>query len=252
MTSVRRPSARTVRQGPVLARRPALLPIAATVLAWAALVAVLPPSSWTSLGQPPGVPGEPLLGTHPGHGSIFTLAGMAMLALMTVAMMAPMAIPGVRTIAAISAWWRTGRASSWFFAAFIATWTVLAVCLAPVVELLAGVLGSATLAAGILTAVCALAEFDPRRSQLTRACEPLRLRGGSMVNSDWARFGVLTAGRGVRLCALPMLAMLTAPASLPVMAVLTVLSVADRATDGARRLPIAAGYLVLAAVLLVV
>ena len=246
------PSARAVRRGPsVLARRPEIVPIASTTLAWAALAAVSPLSSWMSLGPAGDATGGPLSGTHPGHGGIFTPAGLAMVALMTVAMMAPLAIPGVRTVAFTSAWWRAGRASLWFFAAFIVTWTVLAVCLAPVAELLAGVVGSATVAAGILTAACGLADFDPRRTQLARACDrPMRLRGGPDANSDCARFGLLTAIRGLRLCALPMLAMLAVPSSLLVMALLTALSVTDRVTQGSRRLPIAGAYLVLAGVLL--
>ena len=47
-----------------------------------------------------------------------------------------------------------------------------------------------------------------------------------------------------------MLAMLAVPSSLLVMALLTALSVADRVTQGSRRLPIAVAYLVLAGVLL--
>ena len=53
------------------------------------------------------------------------------------------------------------------------------------------------------------------------------------------------ATSGFRFCALPMLAMLALPGSLPFMAVLTVLVVADRFTEGRHRLVIAALYAIL-------
>ena len=195
------PSARAVRRGPsILARKPEIVPIASTALAWATLAAVSPLSSWMSLGPAGDATGGPLSGTHPGHGGIFTPAGLAMVALMTVAMMAPLAIPGVRTVAFTSAWWRAGRASLWFFAAFIVTWTVLAVCLAPVAELLAGVLGSAAVAAGILTAACATRRVRPAANPAGQGLRPahatarwtgceLRLRAVRPVDRDVGGFG---------------------------------------------------------------
>lgn len=237
----------------VRARRPEIVPIASTALAWVALAAISPMSSWSTAGDGSLAGGttDRLLGTHAGHGGVFTPAGIAMVALMTVAMMAPLAVPGVRTVAFSSARWRAGRASLWFFVAYLATWVVLSVCLAPIAEMLAGVLGSPTLAAGILAVACALAEFDPRRANLTRACDrPIALRSGPDANVDSARFGLLTAGRGLRLCVLPMLTMLAVPSSLLVMALVTALSVTDRVTQGYRRLLIAVSYLILAGVLL--
>lgn len=49
-----------------------------------------------------------------------------------------------------------------------------------------------------------------------------------------------------------MLAMLAVPSSLLVMALLTALAVTDRFTHGSRRLPVAAGYLLLGAGLLII
>ena len=59
-----------------------------------------------------------------------------------------------------------------------------------------------------------------------------------------------TATSGFRLCALPMLAMLALPGSLPFMAVLTVLVVADRFTEGRHRVVIAVLYAFLGIALL--
>jgi len=225
----------------VLARRPEIVPIAATAVAWVMLVLGWPFAGW----------GSPDPAGHTGHGGIFTPSGVAMVLVMTVAMMAPLAIPGVRTVAFTSPWWRAGRAALWFFVGYLAAWTGLAVCLAPIAETLAGVLGSPALAAAILVLACAIAQFDPRRTDLSRSCDrPMRLRGtGPDANVDCARFGVLTAARGARLCALPMLAMLAVPSSLLVMAALTALSVSDRVTQGSRRLVIAVLYVILAGAL---
>ncbi len=81
----------------------------------------------------------------------------------------------------------------------------------------------------------------------------MRLRPtGSEADVDCARFGVLTAGRDVRFCALPMLAMLAAdqlPVGLLVMAAVTALALTDRVTAGRRRILIAAAYAALAVVL---
>jgi hypothetical protein len=192
------------------------------------------------------------MGAHGSSGGLFTPTGLAMVALMSVAMMGPLAVPGVRYVVSNSLWWRAGRAGLWFFGAFITTWAVIALCLQPVAELLAGVFGSASVAAGLLALVCALAQLDPRRAGRSATCDsPMRLRArGSDANTDCARFGLLCAARGFRLCALPMLAMFALPASLLVMASLTAFTVTDRVTQGRRRILIATLYTGLGVLLL--
>ena len=231
----RAPRAGTRRGPGPLARRPEIVPVTATAVAWSALAA--DSMGWWGASAGTG---------HSGHG-IFTATGIAMVAAMTAAMMGPLSIGGVRTVAFTSPWWRAGRAAGIFFVTFVAAWTVIALCLATVASMLDGVLGSAATAAGALVLVCALAEFDPGRAVRMASCDrPMRLRGnGFDADVDCARFGLLSAARGVRLCALPMLAMLAMPGSLPVMAVLTGLTVTDRITEGRRRLLLAALYTVL-------
>ena len=140
-----------------------------------------------------------------------------------------------------------------FFAAFVLPWAVIGLCLATVAETFAGVLGSAAVAAGALTLGCAAAQFDPGRASAIEGCDrPLQLLGnGSGAAVDAARFGMSCATSGFRFCALPMLAMLALPGSLPFMALLTVLVVADRFTEGRHRLVVAALYAVLGIGLLV-
>ena len=221
----------------LFARRPEIVPVAATVLAWAALIADSPTVGWSSTGSS--------IAGHGAHGGVFTASGMAMVAVMTVAMMGPLAVPGARTVARRLPS-RCGAALLGHFAAFVVTWTVIALCLATVAETLAGVLGSAVVAAGVLTLMCAAVQFDPRRGSALRACDRPSQRAdpsGPVVES--ARFGMSRAASGFRPCALPMLAMLALPGSLPFMAMLTVLVVADRFAEGRHRLVIAALYSVL-------
>lgn len=234
----------------LLGRRPEVLPVTATVVAWILLAGGTPPTAWFGVGGT-GFAGPAPAGEHTMQG-VFTASGLLMVTLMTVAMMGPMAIPGARTVAFTSLWWRAGRATGWFFVAFTLSWTAVAVCLATVAELLVGLLPTPATATGIVLLLCALAQLDPRRTDRSKACDrPMRLRSnGSDANVDCARFGVLTAYRGLWLCALPMLAMLTLPASLLMMALLTTLSVTDRVTEGRRRLLIAALYAGLGAVLI--
>ncbi len=226
----------------LLARRPEIVPVAATVLAWAALLADSPTAGWSGTSNS--------IAGHGAHGGVFTTTGLAMVAAMTVAMMGLLAVPGARGVARRLPTSPAGAILG-FFAAFAATWTVIALCLATVAETLGGVLGSPVTAAGVLTLGCAAAQFDPRRRAALRACERPDQHGnpsGPVVGS--ARFGLACTARGFRPCALPMLAMLALPGSLPFMAVLTVLVVADRFTEGRHRLVIAVLYAFLGIALL--
>jgi hypothetical protein len=217
-----------------LARRPDIVPVTGTVLAWAALIADSPGVGW-------GTTGTSIAG-HGAHGGVFTSSGLAMVIVMTVAMMGPLAVPGTRAVA-VRLPTRHGGSVLGFFTALVLAWAVVALCLATVSETLAGVLGSPVTAAGILTLLCAVAQFDPRRRVAAHACVPLDPRGaGSAALVDAARFGLSSAACGFRLCALPMLAMLALPGSASFMAGLTVLVVADRITEGRHRLVVAALY----------
>ena len=238
------------QRGPsLLARHPAALPITVSVAAWVVLLVVQPALSDDLLSGPLSSTGAT------GHGGLFTPAGIAHTAAMTVAMMAPLALFGVRTAVVTSLWWRAGRAAVIFLAAFLVAWTVIALCLAAVAEAWTTWLGSAMIGTAVLLGVCALAQLDPTRPEKLKRCDRgMRLRAtGSDADVDCARFGALTAGRDVRFCALPMLAMLAAaglPGSLLVMAAVTALTLADRITAGRRRLLIAAAYAACALALL--
>ncbi len=248
------PTAPRERRPSVLARRPGRLPIVVSAIGWAVLVVAQPGllEPWGS-GQ---AVSDQTVSVHAGggHGSLFTLAGIAHATVMTVAMMAPFALSGVRTAAFTSLWWRAGRATAIFLAAFLLTWTLIALCLDAAATAWTTWLGSASTGTAMLLGVCALAQLDPTRPAKVKRCDRgMRLRPtGSEADVDCARFGVLTAGRDVRFCALPMLAMLAADqlrAGLLVMAAVSALALADRITAGRRRLLIAAAYAALAVAL---
>jgi len=228
------------RRPSVLATHPGALPIVVSGIGWAVLL----------VGRPFA---DHAVSTGGGgaHGGLFTLVGIAHTAAMTAAMMAPLALSGVRRTAFTSLWWRAGRAAVTFLVAFLLSWTVIALCLAAVATAWTTWLGSAATGSAVLLGMCALAQLDPTRPVQVKRCDRgMRLRAnGFDADVDCARFGVLTAGRDVRFCALPMLAALAAdqlPAGLLVMAVVTALTLADRITGGRRRVPVAAAYAVVA------
>ena len=168
----------------VLGRRPVLLPVAAAALAWVGLIAV---HGWSSLRVPAGGIGP---AGHSGHGDLLTVSGLVDVTLMTTAMMAPLAIGTARAVATGSRSYRAGRSIGWFFLAYLGTWTVIAGCLQPVAGLLDGVLGP-SVAAGLLVALCALAQFDPHRADLTSSCERSMPTPGNgfQLGVDCLRFG---------------------------------------------------------------
>ena len=250
-----RPTAPRQRRPSLLATRPGVLPIVASAMGWALLV--LTDLGVLDLrGSGRAEPASVSVHSGAGHGSLFTLTGIVHPTIMTVAMMAPFALSGVRMAAFTSLWWRAGRAAAIFLAAFLLTWTVIALCLGAVATAWTTWLGSAATGTAVLLGVCALAQLDPTRPEKVKRCDRgMRLRStGSEANVDCARFGVLTAGRDVRFCALPMLATLAAdllPAGLLVMAAVSALALTDRITAGGRRLLLAVAYAALAVVLAV-
>jgi hypothetical protein len=103
-------------------------------------------------------------------------------------------------------------------------------------------------AGGALLAGCALAQLHPRRALRAADCDrPMRIRPyGRSADLDCARFGVISAARCARLCALPMLAMLSLPASLSLTAALATLALGERVSRRRWPVPAALSYAALA------
>ena len=229
--------------------------MATAVAAWAGL-------AWLQLRSPaapagPTAPEAIPFAVPAGHHQTLAAVGAgssvlpALLAtsVMALAMMSPLAIPGVRSVAAGSRWWRAGRAALWFFLAFSLGWILATLPLAVIGGVLTGWLG-ATAAGVLLLAACAALLFLPRR-RLSVHDRIGRLRDrGWAADADCVRVGLLSAVRGLPLCGPPMLAMLVAPGGLLSMAAISGLTLLDRITEGRRPLLVAGGYAATAAAVL--
>lgn len=222
---------RTPRRRGALVRWPALLPLGLAAVGWVVLA----------------VPG----GAAHDHGARWPDAGTVA---MVVAMMAPLAVPGARTVAGCSIWWGGRAAVAVFTTAFLGCWLVFAGLLGLGVGLLTWAVSPAALACLALVGA-AVVQFDPARTRLLSACGvPGRIRAsGPGALADAARFGRVSATRCLHTCALPMAGMLAIPAHGPVMLAVTAalcgLAVLDRAARDLRR-PVAAGYLAVAVAVL--
>jgi hypothetical protein len=195
----------------LLTRRPELLPVAVTALAWAVLV----------LNSASGSAGH-----H--HHAGAALPDAAHTTAMVVATMGLLAVPGARSVAARRAWWCGRSAVVLYVGVFLTTWVAVAFVLGLAAPALTAVLPSGAATAAVLTGA-ALAHCHPRRSRWVQECaQSIRIRArGPGGLRDAMRYGVLSAGRCARVCALPMSAMLLAPGLL-VMAAVAALTLLER------------------------
>jgi hypothetical protein len=226
----RQPWPLTAPGGPsLLGRRPELLPIGSVASAWVFLLV-----------------NAHLGGVHAAHVDIVGVP------VMTIATMGLLAVPVVRTAAASTLWWRSGRAAAVAFVVFLGAWIAVAATLHAVAGRMVSSEHARMVTAGLLV-VSALLQLHPRRIALVKRCGlARRIRPfGWPVTTDCASLGLVAAGRCARLCAVPMAAMLTAPASLGLMAGIAAATLADRVCGGRRAPAMAAGYAVLAAAALV-
>jgi len=209
--------------------RPEALPVGAGGLGWALVAAGL--------------------ATHSGTGGpAFHLGTVAV---MTVATMAPLAIPVARTVAFASPWWRARRAVVLAFAAFAGTWIALASVLHLPAELLRAAAWPGDILGGLLVAgVAAGAALDPARRRRLRNCaRPSAMRDGPGADHDCARAGARAALACARLCWPAMLAMLMVPGSWWPMAALSAAGLAERATAPRARALAPVAYVATAAAL---
>jgi predicted metal-binding membrane protein len=130
---------------------------------------------------------------------------------MTVAMMGPAALAGIRHTGLNSLRWRRGRAMTGFAAAYLAVWAAFGV-LALAAAALPRVPGPAALAA--VLAVAAAWQLSPAKRRCLRACHrsvPLPPRGW---RAEWGslRFGLRNGAACLGSCWCLMLVMVAAPA----------------------------------------
>jgi hypothetical protein len=171
----------------------------------------------------------------------------AMSATMVVAMTAPFALPGARSVVFASLWWLGRRAVVCYTGAFLAGWLAIGTGLAVTAIVLTWAIPADSVASLLLLAA-AVAQADPDRRRWLADCHRpprIRVRPRDALR-DWVRGGVVDAARCARLCVLPMLAMLALPIGIPFMVALSVLALGERISDGRRRVAVGIGYLLLA------
>lgn len=189
-----------------IARRPTLWVEAGALLTWVVLALeplLLHPGSASGSG-PQGSAGalwECMIGMGPGapdHLSSLSLSGhpvsllatLPMLALMTVAMMVPTAMPAIRHVALNSLYWRRRRAVVEFLTVFVAIWTAFSLLVLGALSVW-GPPASLPAAAAVL-ALAALWQLTPLKRRAMLAChraKPLPPRGWR-ATAGVARFGL--------------------------------------------------------------
>jgi predicted metal-binding membrane protein len=197
----------------LLRRHPEAGAAAAVALAWAALVALA--LGGARLGRSaiamPAMPSMAGMAAAPGAWSQAASA-LPSWALMTVAMMGPAALAGVRHTAVNSLRWRRGRAMAEFAAAYLATWTAFGLAALAVAASVPAA-GQVTALSAVLGAAAAW-ELTPAKRRALRGCHrsvPLPPRGWR-AEAGAVRFGLRNGAACLRSCWCLMLVMTIAPA----------------------------------------
>ncbi|HEY6276490.1 MAG TPA: DUF2182 domain-containing protein [Streptosporangiaceae bacterium] len=187
----------------------------AAVVVSAAWLMLLAGAAWPALGGPAaGMAGMPGMGpARPAAAGPWAAAagGVPGWLLMTVAMMGPAALAGIRHTGLNSLRWRRARAMTEFAAAYLAVWAGFGV-LALAAAALPRIPGPAALAA--VLAAAAAWQLSPAKRRCLRACHrsvPLPPRGW---RAEWGslRFGLRNGAACLGSCWCLMLVMVAAPA----------------------------------------
>ncbi len=165
------------------------------------------------MGSMPGMPGTDPGGRSAATGSGSMMLGsglaygLAMWALMVVAMMLPTALPAVGHVAANSLRWRRRRAMATFVSAYLLTWTALGALLVATSPWWSSISSSAALA--VVLALAAAWQLTVHKRRALRDCHrplPLPPRG-ARATVGVVRFAVFNSLACVRSCWAMMLAM---------------------------------------------
>jgi predicted metal-binding membrane protein len=139
------------------------------------------------------------------------ISGLPYWELMTVAMMGPAALAGVRHTGLNSLLWRRGRAMAEFALAYLAVWTAFGILAIGAVVLVPGLPGRAALA--VVLAASAAWQVTPLKRRLLRECHrslPLPPRGWRAERGA-LRFGLHNGLSCLGSCWCLMLTMVVAP-----------------------------------------
>lgn len=188
-------------------RHPAWWVVPAAAAAWALMALAPHPHA-----AHPGHHGHHGPAPSPGPGAFATLA-------MIIAMMLPLAIPGIRHVAVSSA--RRHRATACFLAGYLAVWMLIMLAITGAWTFAESLAGWTAAAVGAV-AVAVLWEVLPARQRHARRCDrtvPLA-RGGWRAHADCVRFGATSGVACAGTCWALMAICVAFAHSLPVMAVL--------------------------------
>jgi predicted metal-binding membrane protein len=193
---------------------------------WWVLVAAAAAWVWM-IGMPAGHAGHGA--AHAAHGDAPAGPSVLWIAVMVVAMMAPLTVSGVRHVAVASAWRGRRVAVAEFMAGYVAVWLAASVLIALAWGGLAAAVPWAA-AVALVVAAAVLWELAPaRRRQLVR-CErtvPLARRGWR-ADRDRLRFGAERGVSCVATCWALMAACTAFAHSVPVMAILFAVRIVPR------------------------
>jgi predicted metal-binding membrane protein len=152
----------------LLLHHPELCACAVVAAAWATLV-VVSSRGPTGRAAPPSMAGMDMPGTGATRDTWSVVAsGLPSWALMTVAMMGPAALAGIRHVGLNSLRWRRGRAMAEFAAAYLAVWTSFGLFALAVAALVPGVPGA--MALGVVLAAAAGWQLTPLKRRWLRDC----------------------------------------------------------------------------------
>jgi hypothetical protein len=173
-----------------------------------------------------------------------------MITAMTLIMMSPFAFPLLRTVARTTLWTDSAIALATAWVGFLGLWCAAAAAMHVAGELLAMMI-TAPAAIIALTGFCVAAQHSHRRAGMLNACRrtrPMRPHRPVIGGLGWSADA---AYRCVKVCAAPMTLMALSPA-LAVSASITALLWWERFSSRRRerRSAMAAGYLVIGAVML--
>ena len=229
--------------------RPELAALALVALAWVALAAMaLQHALDTSLtgthaSEAAGMPGMPgMAGTPAGASpSVWSrvIAGLPYWLLMTVAMMGPVALAGIRHTSLNSLRWRRGRAVAGFSAGYLAVWAAVGVAALAAAE--STTTPSRDIRLAVVLTGAAAWELSAAKRRASRACHrplPLPLSGWPAERGALL-FGLRQGTSCVGTCWCLMLTMVVVPgAHLLWMAALTCLIAMERITGRPRRVSV--------------
>ncbi|MGE0878487.1 MAG: DUF2182 domain-containing protein [Acidimicrobiia bacterium] len=173
---------------------------------------------------------------------------LPMVAAMTFAMMAPLAVPVCRISAVRSRWWRSTPAVNGAFVGFMLVWLATSAALHVAVDLAIAATSRTAVSGGALVAIAWSLRDPARRARRLAACEVSSAVRPDREFLDAAALGIKGATSCVTTCA-PLMAVVAVRPSVAATAVATAALLSERALAPRFGRTVAGAYLAVALVL---